>query len=56
MGFIHSKLRNSLGRKTVEKLVYIKCNVSAFNNVTNNDIKDYGNESESNSDSEVLHD
>ena len=56
MGFIHSKLRNSLGPKTVEKLVYIKCNVSAFNNVTKNDIKDYGNESESNSDSEVLHD
>ena len=56
MGFIHSKLWNSLGPKTVEKLVYIMCNVSAFNNVTNNDIKDYGNESESNSDSEVLHD
>ena len=56
MGFIHSKLRNSLRPKTVEKLVYIKCNVSAFNNVTKNDIKDYANENESNSDSEVLHD
>jgi hypothetical protein len=26
MGFIHSKLRNSLGRDTVEKLVYVKTN------------------------------
>lgn len=30
MGFIHSKLRNKLSPSTVEKLVYIKCNISAF--------------------------
>ncbi|RHY32364.1 hypothetical protein DYB32_003169 [Aphanomyces invadans] len=30
IGFIHSKLRNSLCNKTVEKLVFIKCNMGAF--------------------------
>jgi hypothetical protein len=34
MGFIHSKLRNSLGRETVEKLVYLKTNnLQIMNNV-----------------------
>jgi hypothetical protein len=32
MGFVHSKLRNSLGPDTVEKLVYIKTNHLAMNN------------------------
>ena len=30
MGFIHSKLCNSLSPKTVEKLVFIKSNLAAF--------------------------
>ena len=30
MGFIHSKLRNGLNPKTVEKLVYIKTNMTSF--------------------------
>ncbi|KAI2498122.1 transposase [Fragilaria crotonensis] len=30
MGFVHTKLRNSLAPKTVEKLVYIKSNHAAF--------------------------
>ena len=30
MGFIHSKLRNSLSPATVEKLVFIKSNIAAF--------------------------
>jgi hypothetical protein len=30
MGFIHSKLRNSLAPQTVEKLVFIKSNIAAF--------------------------
>ena len=30
MGFIHSKLQNSLSPKTVEKLVFIKSNLAAF--------------------------
>jgi hypothetical protein len=30
MGFIHSKLRNTLATKTVEKLIFIKSNLSAF--------------------------
>jgi hypothetical protein len=30
MGFIHSKIRNSLSPKTVEKLVFIKSNLPAF--------------------------
>ena len=32
MGFIHSKLCNSLNPKTVEKLVFIKSNLAAFYN------------------------
>jgi hypothetical protein len=32
MGFIHSKLRNALATRTVEKLVFIKSNLSAFYN------------------------
>ena len=34
MGFIHSKLRNGLSPKTVEKLVFIKSNMAAFYDVT----------------------
>lgn len=30
MGFIHSKRRNRLGLDTVEKLVFVKCNIGAF--------------------------
>jgi hypothetical protein len=30
MGFIHSKLKNSLSAKTVEKLVFMKSNMGAF--------------------------
>ena len=33
MGFIHSKLCNSLNPKTVEKLVFIKSNLAAFYNL-----------------------
>ena len=33
MGFIHSKLCNSLNPKTVEKLVLIKSNLAAFYNL-----------------------
>jgi hypothetical protein len=43
MGFIHSKLRNSLSAKTVEKLVLIKSNMSAFYSCPTCD--DYTNES-----------
>jgi hypothetical protein len=42
MGFIHSKLRNSLSAKTVEKLVFIKSNTGAFYNCPMND--DYTSE------------
>jgi hypothetical protein len=30
MGFIHSKLRNSLSAKTVEKFVFVKSNMGAL--------------------------
>ena len=33
MGFIHSKLCNSLSPKTVEKIVFIKSNLAAFYNL-----------------------
>jgi len=46
MGFIHSKLRNSLNAKTVEKLVFIKSNMGAFYSCPTSD--DYTNESDSN--------
>jgi hypothetical protein len=46
MGFIHSKLRNSLSAKTVEKLVFIKSNMGAFYNCPTSD--DYTSESDSN--------
>jgi hypothetical protein len=45
MGFIHSKLRNSLSAKTVEKLVFIKSNMGAFYSYPTND--DYTSESDS---------
>ncbi len=45
MGFIHSKLRNSLSAKTVEKLVFIKSNMDAFYNCPTND--DHMRESDS---------
>jgi hypothetical protein len=46
MGFIHSKLRNGLGRDTVEKLVYVKtnnlqftvnANLDAYNSASDNE-------------------
>jgi hypothetical protein len=46
MVFIHSKLRNCLGRDTVEKLVYVKtnnlqftvnANLDAYNNASDNE-------------------
>jgi hypothetical protein len=46
MGFIHSKLRNSLSAKTVEKLVFIKSNTGAFYSCPMSD--DYTSESDSN--------
>jgi len=46
MGFIHSKLRNSLSTKTVEKLVFIKSNMGAFYNYPTSD--NYTSESDSN--------
>jgi hypothetical protein len=45
MGFIHSKLRNSLSAKTVEKLVFIKSNMGAFYSYSTSD--DYTSESDS---------
>ncbi len=45
MGFIHSKLRNSLSAKIVEKLVFIKSNMGAFYNCPMSD--DYTSESDS---------
>jgi len=45
MGFIHSKLRNSLSAKIVEKLVFIKSNMGAFHNYPTSD--NYTNESDS---------
>jgi hypothetical protein len=45
MGFIHSKLRNSLSAKTVEKLVFINSNMGAFYSYPTSD--DYTSESDS---------
>jgi hypothetical protein len=45
MGFIHSKLRNSLSAKTIEKFVFIKSNMGAFYSCPTND--DYTSESDS---------
>jgi len=47
MGFIHSKLRNALATKTVEKIVFIKSNLSAFYDylAPDNDIVEYNSES-----------
>jgi hypothetical protein len=45
MGFIHSKLRNSLSAKIVEKLVFIKSNMGAFYSCPTSD--DYSGESDS---------
>ncbi len=45
MGFIHSKLRNSLSAKTIEKLVFIKSNMGAFYSCPTSD--DYISESDS---------
>ena len=38
MGFIHSKLCNSLNPKTAEKLVFIKSNLAAFYNLLQVDV------------------
>jgi hypothetical protein len=51
MGFIHSKLRNTLATRTVEKLVFIKLNLSAFYDylaLDDNDIE-YNGESDDDS-------
>ncbi len=45
MGFIHSKLRNSLSAKTIEKLVFIKSNMGVFYSCLTND--DYTSKSDS---------
>jgi hypothetical protein len=45
MGFIHSKLRNSLSAKTVAKLVFIKSNMGAFYSCPTSN--DYTNENDS---------
>ncbi|KAH6588617.1 hypothetical protein BASA50_005438 [Batrachochytrium salamandrivorans] len=47
MGFVHSKLRNSLGSEKVKKLVYIKTNASQFGNQNMKDLVDTETESES---------
>jgi hAT family C-terminal dimerisation region len=41
MGFIHSKLRNSLSPKTVDRLVFIKSNLPAFYEYEAGDENDY---------------
>ncbi len=46
MGFIHSKLKNSLSAKIVEKLVFIKSNMGAFYSCPMSD--DYTSESDFN--------
>jgi hypothetical protein len=50
MGFIHSKLRNALATKFVEKLVFIKSNLSAFYNYPTFDdvVVKYNNKSDDN--------
>jgi hypothetical protein len=50
MGFIHSKLRNALATRIVEKLVFIKLNLSAFYDypTLDNDVVEYINESDGN--------
>jgi hypothetical protein len=45
MGFIHSKSRNSLSAKIVEKLVFIKSNMGVFYSCSTSD--DYTSESDS---------
>ncbi|ETW05263.1 hypothetical protein H310_04227 [Aphanomyces invadans] len=45
VGFIHSKLRNSLSAKTVEKLMFIKNNMGAFYSCPTGD--EYASESDS---------
>jgi hypothetical protein len=45
IGFIHSKLRNSLSAKTIEKLVFIESNMGAFYRCPTSD--DYTSESDS---------
>ncbi|KAH6562667.1 hypothetical protein BASA60_011032 [Batrachochytrium salamandrivorans] len=42
-GFVHSKLRSSLGSEKVKKLVYIKTNASQFGNQNMKDLGRYGN-------------
>ncbi|CAK9193520.1 unnamed protein product [Sphagnum troendelagicum] len=46
MGFIHSKLRNALVARTIEKLVFIKLNLGAFYDypTLDNDVVEYDNE------------
>jgi hypothetical protein len=48
MGFIHSKLRNALVTKTVEKFVFIKSNLNAIYDylAPNDDVIEYNNESD----------
>lgn len=48
MGFIHSKLRNTLATRTVEKLVFIKSNLSMFYDylVPDDDVVEYNSESD----------
>jgi hypothetical protein len=48
MGFIHSKLRNTLAIRIVEKLVFIKSNLSMFYDyrALDDDIIEYNSESD----------
>jgi hypothetical protein len=49
MGSIHSKLRNCLGRDTVEKLVYVKTNNLQFTVNANLDAYNIANDNEDDS-------
>jgi hypothetical protein len=50
MGFIHSKLRNALATRIVEKLIFIKSNLSAFYDypAPDDNVIEYSSESDDN--------
>jgi hypothetical protein len=45
IGFIHSKLRNCLSAKSVDKLAYIKCNLPSFYDYSGQDPEDESDDS-----------
>jgi hypothetical protein len=53
MGFIHSKLRNCLGRDTVEKLVYVKTNNLQFTVNSNLDACNSASDNEDDAEEEL---